>query len=88
MFIVLGVVTVVVGLATAVLVPDSPMEARWLSESEKVALLKHVSVNMTGVRNRRFRPGQIVEALGDPQLWLMVLAVILVSTCGGWRKMC
>jgi MFS family permease len=80
MFIVLGCVTVAVGLGTILLVPDTPMKARWLSDNEKVAVLKHVSVNMTGIQDRKFRPRQILEALLDPQLYLMVLAVILVST--------
>lgn len=79
MFVVLGCVTVVVGVVTILCVPDTPMKARWLSDGEKVALLKHVSVNMTGIQDRKFRPRQIVEALLDPQLYLMVLAVILVS---------
>lgn len=79
MFVVLGCVTVTIGLATAILVPDTPMQARWLSDEEKVALLRHVSVNMTGIQHRKFRARQILEALTDPQLYLMVLAVILVS---------
>jgi MFS family permease len=80
MFIVLGCVTVVIGLATVLFIPDAPMKARWLSDAEKVVLLKHVSVNMTGIQNRKFRPMQIVDALSDPQLYLMVLTVILVRS--------
>lgn len=80
MFVTLGCVTVVIGLATLWLVPDTPMQARWLTDSEKVALLKHVSINRTGIQSRKFQPRQVLEALMDPQLYLMVLAVILVST--------
>lgn len=79
MFIALGCLTVVIGLATLFLVPDTPMRARWLTDAEKVALLKHVSVNRTGIQSRTFQPRQILEALTDPQLYLMVLAVILAS---------
>lgn len=79
MFVVLGCLTVVIGLCTILWVPDTPMNATWLSDAEKVALLRHVSVNMTGIQNRKFRPKQIAEALTDPQLYLMVLAVLLVS---------
>jgi MFS family permease len=79
MFVVLGVVTVVVGLCTFFFLPDTPMEAKWLNEDEKVALLKHVSVNQTGIQNRKFRPAEILEALLDPQIYLLVLAVVLVS---------
>ncbi|KAK1762510.1 allantoate permease [Phialemonium atrogriseum] len=83
MFVVLGCVTVVVGAVTFFFVPDSPMKATWLSDGEKVALLKHVSVNQTGVENKHFRLREIGEALLDPQLYLMVLAVILLSVSSG-----
>jgi MFS family permease len=78
MFITLGCLTVAIGLATLLLIPDTPMQAKWLTDAEKVALLKHVSVNRTGIQSRTFQPRQILEALTDPQLYLMVLAVILV----------
>ncbi|KAF5024479.1 hypothetical protein F66182_3419 [Fusarium sp. NRRL 66182] len=81
MFITLGVVTVVIGLATFFFLPDTPMKAKWLSNSEKVALLKHVSVNQTGIESRKFRPREILEALCDPQLYLMLLSVVLASPC-------
>lgn len=80
MFVVLGVVTVVIGLSIVALVPDTPMRARWLSDEEKVALLKHVSVNQTGIESRKFRGREILEALRDPQLYLIVLSVVLVSS--------
>jgi MFS family permease len=83
MFVALGCVTVVIGMATLLLIPDTPMQAKWLTDAEKVALLKHVSVNRTGIQSRTFRPRQIVEALTDPQLYLMVLAVILASHTPG-----
>jgi MFS family permease len=78
MFLVLGIITVMVGLCTFFFLPDTPMEAKWLSKGEKVALLKHVSVNQTGIQSHKFRPGEILEALGDPQMYLMVLSVVLV----------
>ncbi|KAK4120285.1 MFS general substrate transporter [Parathielavia appendiculata] len=83
MFVVLGVVTVVVGSCVVIFLPDTPMKARWLSDTEKVALLKHVSVNQTGVENRKFRGKEIIEALLDPQVYLLLLAVILLSVSSG-----
>lgn len=79
MFLTLGIVTVVIGICTVVFLPDTPMKARWLSDVEKVALLKHVSVNRTGIQNRKFRAKEILEALLDPQMYLLLLSVILVS---------
>lgn len=78
MFVVLGCLTVVIGLWTFLLLPDTPMKARWLSDREKMVLLKHVSVNQTGIQNRKFRPKEILEAVLDPQIWLLLVSVILV----------
>ncbi|GJD03602.1 Major facilitator superfamily transporter [Colletotrichum higginsianum IMI 349063] len=83
MFVVLGCVTVAIGVATLLFVPDTPMKATWLSDTEKVALLRHVSVNQTGIESRKFRPRQILEALMDPQMYLMTLAVVLLSVSSG-----
>ncbi|OSS53969.1 hypothetical protein B5807_01780 [Epicoccum nigrum] len=83
MFITLGCLTVVIGLATLLLIPDTPMQAKWLTDAEKVALLKHVSVNRTGIQSRTFQPRQILDALTDPQLYLMILAVVLLSVSSG-----
>lgn len=78
MFVVIGLVTMAVGAASGLFVPDTPMQAKFLTEDEKVSLLKHVSVNKTGVRNTKFRAPQVVESLLDPQVWLLTLNVILV----------
>ncbi|GAB1321013.1 hypothetical protein MFIFM68171_11223 [Madurella fahalii] len=83
MFLTLGLVTVLVGSAVILLLPDTPMKARWLSDGEKVALLKHVSVNKTGIENRAFRGEEILEALKDPQLYLLLLSVVLLSVSSG-----
>ena len=81
---VLGCVTVVIGLCTFFFLPDTPMQARWLTDEEKVVHLKRVSVNQTGIRDREFRIGEIREALVDPQVYLLMLAVILVGSFHIW----
>lgn len=78
MFVTLGCVTVLIGISTALFVPDTPMKAKWLSDSEKVALLKHVSINQTGIASRKFRVKEIFEALTDVQTYLMIVSVVLV----------
>lgn len=78
MFLTLGLVTVVFGVLTWIFLPDNPMEAKWLSDKEKVALLRHISVNQTGVEHRKVRIVEIWEALRDAQVWLIWLSVVLV----------
>ena len=79
MFVVLGVVTVLIGFLTILILPDTPMKARFLSESEKVKLLRHVAINQTGIENKKFKPRQVLEVVLDVQMWLMTLLTILVS---------
>ncbi|KAI9882089.1 MAG: hypothetical protein M1823_006165 [Watsoniomyces obsoletus] len=83
MFVVLGLVTVIIGFLTIWILPDTPMKARFLSESEKVALLKHVSVNQTGITNKHFKLSHVLEVLTDIQLWLMTILTILISVSSG-----
>ncbi|KAJ5875862.1 uncharacterized protein N7529_001446 [Penicillium soppii] len=83
MFLVLGLITSVVGGLTFFFIPDTPMKATWLSEHEKVALLQHVSENQTGVWSTTLNLSQILEAVLDPQLWLLTLTTILISVSSG-----
>lgn len=80
MFIVLGLITCLVGVVMVLILPDTPMKAKWLTEVEKRALLKHVSVNQTGIENHRFKWSQLKEVLLDAQIWIMLLITILVSS--------
>src|SRR5690625_3663339 len=79
MFIVLRIVSAIVGIETLVLLPDTPMKAKLLTEDEKIALLRDVSGNQTGIQNTTLRAEEIKEALLDIQLWLLTLIVVLVS---------
>ncbi|RMZ79259.1 hypothetical protein DV737_g3531, partial [Chaetothyriales sp. CBS 132003] len=83
MFVVLGIVTVVIGGTTALFLPDTPMSAHFLSNAEKAAILGHISSNQTGVQNTHFKFGHVVEVLLDPQMYLMTLMTILISISSG-----
>lgn len=78
MFIVLGIITSLVGVATYFILPDTPMKATFLTEAEKIALLRHVSVNQTGIENHHFKLTHVLEVLMDVQIWLMVILTVLV----------
>lgn len=79
MFVFVGLSTALIGTAAFFILPDSPMTAKFLSTPEKAALLKHVSVNQTGVANKHFKWRQVLEVLLDVQLWLMTICTICVS---------
>ncbi|KAL2276307.1 hypothetical protein FJTKL_00992 [Diaporthe vaccinii] len=77
MFLVLGLVTIAFGILVILMVPDTPMTARFLSNDDKVALLEHVKVNQTGIQNTHFHPAQLLEGLLDIGCWLLLINVML-----------
>lgn len=83
MFLVFGGATILLGLCLMVFIPSSPMHARWLSDTEKTKFLNHLSVNRTGIENYAFSARQILEALTDPSVILLMLNVVVSSTSAG-----
>ena len=60
-------------------VPDSPMNAKFLSHKQKVIAVHRVSENMIGVKNKSFVWSQALEALLDVKV--LALAIMGLS-CG------
>jgi MFS family permease len=83
MFLVLGLVTIVVGLFVLLFVPDSPMKAKFLTSEEKVTLLEHIKVNQTGIDSRKFHPRQLLEGVLDLGCWGVFLIILLQSSGSG-----
>ena len=78
MFIVLGILTIVIGLLIIVVMPDDPMSANWLSEAEKTVAIQRVAVNQTGIQNKHFKWSHIKELALDMQIWLLAILMVLV----------
>ncbi|KAF2421119.1 putative allantoate protein [Tothia fuscella] len=83
MFITLGAVTVLTAVIVLFYLPDTPMDAKFLTTEEKVAVLRHVSINMTGVANRTPRPKEILEALKDLQILLLIFPGVFATMSTG-----
>lgn len=79
MFIVLGAVTVLIGIWTYFCLPDTPMNSGFLEEQEVLQVLERVSVNQTGVEIKKFQMSQAVELALDPQIYLLIMITVLVS---------
>jgi D-galactonate transporter len=85
LFLLEGLPSVIVGLATLAVVVDSPGQAPWLSAAEKEAVLSDLESDrlQAGARQHGF-----LEALRVPEVWLLALiSFCLVSanpTLGFW----
>ena len=80
MFIALGIVTMTVGIVTFFFLPDTPMTAAFLSEDEKLFVIRRVGDNKTGIANHKFKWSHVKELVSDVQIYLLVLVVTLVRS--------
>lgn len=82
MFLLIGLITVVVGVFTFIFLPDNPMSSR-LTHDEKIWAIERLRENQTGIENKRFKPAQVVECLKEPHTWLLSLIVISSNVPNG-----
>ncbi|RMX85100.1 hypothetical protein D0869_04082 [Hortaea werneckii] len=82
MFLVIGLITICVGVVVILLLPDNPMSSR-LSHAEKVAAVERLRENQTGIENKHFKPSQVLQLAKDPQAWLLALITTAASIPNG-----
>lgn len=51
-FLVLGLLSVMLGLGWVIFMPDTPLKARFLNEDEQIIALERVAENMTGTKGQ------------------------------------
>lgn len=49
--------------------PDSPIEAKFLSDNDKLIAIERLRMNQMGVISREWRNDHLKEALLDPKTW-------------------
>ncbi|KAH8901123.1 dipeptide transmembrane transporter [Thozetella sp. PMI_491] len=69
-FLICGGFTVFWAFIVGFFLPDSPVNARFLSEREKAIAIERLRENRTGVKTTTFKRSQAIEALRDPQVWM------------------
>lgn len=82
MFLVVGLVTCVVGILVVFILPDNPMSSR-LSHDQKVWAIERLRENQTGIENKHFKLDQVLECFKDPQTWLLSLITISSNVPNG-----
>ena len=72
LFLVIGLFTAAIGVLFLFLMPDSQMNARFLTPHERVLAVERIRINQQGVGNKHFKWYQFKEALSDPMVWAFV----------------
>ncbi len=84
LFIVIGIITALLGVAVLIFLPDNPLTCKFLTEGEKQEVIDHIRINQTGVENRKYKFYQVKEILfKDKQTWLLFFIVLLSLINGG-----
>ncbi|SNX85111.1 related to allantoate permease [Melanopsichium pennsylvanicum] len=78
LFLILGLATIVLSIAIALFLPDSPMAAKCFSEDDKRLMVERIRENETGIQNKQYKRYQVIEALTDPFSWC-IFALIVVA---------
>jgi ACS family allantoate permease-like MFS transporter len=71
-FLVFGLFTALMGALFLYLMPDNQLNARFLTEHERLMAVERIRVNQQGVGNKHFKWYQAREALTDPMVWAFV----------------
>jgi ACS family allantoate permease-like MFS transporter len=49
------------------ILPDTPMNAWFLSREDRIKAVERVRHNMTGIKNNEWKKSQVIKALFDPK---------------------
>jgi ACS family allantoate permease-like MFS transporter len=78
-FLLIGLLTVCVGIIFLLVVPDNQLNAWWLSKDDRRLAIERVRINQQGIGNKHFKMYQLKEALTDPLTWAFVLYIGLAG---------
>ncbi|KAI1389769.1 MFS general substrate transporter [Hypoxylon trugodes] len=82
-FLVTGFFTAFMGVLFLYLMPDSQLNARFLTQEERIMAVERIRMNQQGVGNKHFKWYQCKEALSDPMIWAFTLFSVIVSVPNG-----
>ncbi|KAL0571424.1 hypothetical protein V5O48_010540 [Marasmius crinis-equi] len=82
-FYILGGVTIVWGFFVWFALSDSPANAWFLSEHDRILCVKRVSSNQTGIKNKHFRMEQVWVAIRDPKIIILFISIFAAAIPNG-----
>ncbi|KAK0391468.1 hypothetical protein NLU13_0969 [Sarocladium strictum] len=82
-FIFCGCLTSVVGVLFLFFMPDSQLNARFLTPEERILAVHRIKVNEQGIGNKHFKWYQMKEAFLDPMVWAFVFYALVADIPNG-----
>jgi len=82
-FLFFGLITVAFSVVMYIFMPDSPVEARFLKDEDKLIAIERLRANNMGVMTREWRGDHAKEALLDPKTWCWFALMLSISIPSG-----
>lgn len=83
LFLIIGLMTIVMGFLIMYIMPSKPTEAKWLTEREKEVVINRIRHNNQGFGNKTFKWDQAREVFRDPRTLLYFLLSLSVAIPNG-----
>ncbi|SCU86230.1 LADA_0D13190g1_1 [Lachancea dasiensis] len=83
LFLLFGLLTILTGTLYFFLLPDSALNARFLTEREKEIAIERIRGNFQGIGSQKWKMSQVWEAFQDPRTYLYVLFSLLMNIPNG-----
>ncbi|KAL4995523.1 fungal-specific transcription factor domain-containing protein [Aspergillus recurvatus] len=83
LFLITGSVSTLWSIFVFVFLPDSPMNAFFLTERERYHSIQRLAENKTGIANRQWKWDQALEAIIDPKTWILFFFNIAINIPNG-----
>ncbi|KAF7552521.1 hypothetical protein G7Z17_g4268 [Cylindrodendrum hubeiense] len=78
-FLFFGTITVGVSIIMFFWMPDSPTEARFLTDNDKLIAIERLRNNQMGVMSREWRSSHVWETMQDLKTWFWVAMIFCIS---------
>jgi sugar phosphate permease len=75
-FLIFGSVSLLAGVWSLLILPDSPSTCKFLTERERVVAVERVAGNRQGVKNHHFKKSQALQTVYDPKTWILFVMAV------------
>ena len=83
LYIITGVTNILYSIFLFFVLPDNPMNARFLTQEQKYHATQRLAVNRTGIHNKVWKWEQVWEALLDIKIWIIFVFNIIINIPNG-----
>jgi len=85
LYLLVGSISMAWSMFAFIFLPDTPMNAKFLTKNEKVYWVQRLAVNKTGIVNKTYKWRQALEAVSDPKTWIIFFFNIAINIPNGGK---